>query len=130
MKMEVQEWEKETDKCIVAKVGLKKGEVVLGITVKEMDYQEFCNFKAEMEHAILFLEPLFVISDTDPVQEENYPVRGSGQEKERDRIMASMRRIDDEEDSTIFCKCGDSFTWSGFNDRLHPWLDSHIRCYK
>ena len=57
LNMEVQEWEKKGNKCAVAKIGFKKDEFVLRITVEEMDYQGFCNFQNEMSHSVLFLEP-------------------------------------------------------------------------
>jgi hypothetical protein len=27
--------------------------------------------------------------------------------------------------STYVCPCGSSFTWSGLDDGLRPWLDTH-----
>jgi hypothetical protein len=42
------------------------------------------------------------------------------------RTWHGFGRIDDESRSTVRCACGESFTWEGVSDRLHPWLDEHI----
>ena len=39
--------------------------------------------------------------------------------------IAKFTRQDDDDHSTLFCRCGDSFRWSGADDRLFPWLEKH-----
>ena len=47
------------------------------------------------------------------------------------KVMELMGRSDSEDTSTIMCKCGDSFTWSGCDSvGLKPWLRKHSKCYK
>lgn len=36
-----------------------------------------------------------------------------------------FNRFDAEDDSTLICKCGSSFTWSGFDRGLQPWMEKH-----
>lgn len=37
-------------------------------------------------------------------------------------------RHDGENKSTLFCSCGDSFSWEGVSDELRPWVERHNAC--
>ena len=37
----------------------------------------------------------------------------------------AIREVTDYDTSTLHCPCGASFTWSGFSDKLQPWMDEH-----
>lgn len=39
--------------------------------------------------------------------------------------LKKMRRHDDRDTSTIFCRCGASFTWEAWSDDLDPFLEAH-----
>ncbi len=39
-----------------------------------------------------------------------------------------IKQHDDENTSTRYCICGDSFTWEGISDDLTPWMKIHTLC--
>lgn len=43
----------------------------------------------------------------------------------KDTDGMGFTRFDGENYSTLGCVCGSSFTWEGFNDSLHPWMEAH-----
>lgn len=34
-------------------------------------------------------------------------------------------QVNDYETSTLKCVCGETFTWSGFDEKREPWLEQH-----
>lgn len=40
-----------------------------------------------------------------------------------------FKRHDDEWESSLFCRCGSSFQWGGFDEKLEPWAIAHAKCY-
>jgi hypothetical protein len=40
-------------------------------------------------------------------------------------VIDRMWRVDTDDDSTIHCACGASFSWEGFDPGLDAWLQAH-----
>lgn len=52
-------------------------------------------------------------------------------EGERDNAtLRLMARSDYDDTSSVSCRCRESYSWSGFDEKLRPWLRQHEACYK